>query len=114
MCLVCDIFLGRRSPPPKSVDPLLQILRTYHSQATAIGEVTGTSEQKLGLVSLQNRIGASRLLDMLNDEQLPHVCEELLKFWLRKSQVKERNLESAIITLQTNYVWDYITDSESI
>jgi hydrogenase expression/formation protein HypE len=60
--------------PPESVDPILQILRTYHPQATAIGEVTGTSEQKLGLVSLQSRIGAPRLLDLLSGEQLPRIC----------------------------------------
>ncbi|MFM1842796.1 MAG: [NiFe] hydrogenase metallocenter assembly protein HypE [Cyanobacteriota bacterium] len=60
--------------PPESVDQILQILRTYHPQATAIGEVTGTSDQKLGLVSLTSPIGALRLLDMLSGEQLPRIC----------------------------------------
>lgn len=60
--------------PSESVEPMLQILRTYHPQATAIGEVTGTSDQPLGLVTLQSRIGASRLLDMLSGEQLPRIC----------------------------------------
>lgn len=60
--------------PPESVDPILQILKSYHPQATAIGEVTGNSDQQLGLVSLTSRIGAPRLLDMLSGEQLPRIC----------------------------------------
>ena len=60
--------------PPESVDEMLAILKTYHPQATAIGEVTGTSQQQLGLVSLQSRIGAPRLLDMISGEQLPRIC----------------------------------------
>jgi hydrogenase expression/formation protein HypE len=60
--------------PPESVDPILQILKTYHPQATAIGSVTGKSDQTLGLVSLTSRIGAPRLLDMLSGEQLPRIC----------------------------------------
>ncbi|QUS61249.1 hydrogenase expression/formation protein HypE [Synechocystis sp. PCC 7339] len=60
--------------PPTAEQKTLEILQTFHPQATAIGEVTGKSEQSLGLVSLESRIGASRLLDMISGEQLPRIC----------------------------------------
>lgn len=51
----------------------LQILQNHHPQAAHVGAVTGRSEQKRGLVTV-NRGGVSRLLDLLSGEQLPRIC----------------------------------------
>lgn len=60
--------------PPTAEQKTIEILQTFHPQATAIGTVTGKSEQTLGLVSLESSIGAPRLLDMISGEQLPRIC----------------------------------------
>lgn len=60
--------------PQESVDKTLEILRSHHEQACIIGQVTGTSKAKMGLVTVQSKIGASRILDMLSGEQLPRIC----------------------------------------
>ncbi len=60
--------------PPEVEQKTVEILQTFHPPAKAIGTVTGKSAQSLGLVSLESRIGASRLLDMISGEQLPRIC----------------------------------------
>lgn len=54
-------------------DRAVEILRTQPvcAGATVIGR---TTETDAGLVVLQTRIGASRLVDMLSGEQLPRIC----------------------------------------
>ncbi|ACK67291.1 hydrogenase expression/formation protein HypE [Rippkaea orientalis PCC 8801] len=59
--------------PQNSVSRALEILRSHHQQASIIGQVTGTGTG-MGLVTLESRIGASRILDMLSGEQLPRIC----------------------------------------
>jgi hydrogenase expression/formation protein HypE len=56
---------------PQDAERALEILRTFSSEATLIGQVL--AEPK-GLVTLTSRIGAQRILDMLSGEQLPRIC----------------------------------------
>ncbi len=52
----------------------LEIMRSQASEAAIIGRVTGTSTTKIGLVTMQSQIGASRIVDLLTGEQLPRIC----------------------------------------
>ncbi|MEB3175710.1 MAG: hydrogenase expression/formation protein HypE [Cyanobacteriota bacterium] len=58
---------------PQESEKALEILHSHHPQAARVGVVTGRSEQKRGLVTV-NRGGVSRLLDLLSGEQLPRIC----------------------------------------
>lgn len=60
--------------PPEATVPALAILRQHHPQAAVIGEVIGVSETTIGLVTMESRIGASRIVDMLSGAQLPRIC----------------------------------------
>jgi hydrogenase expression/formation protein HypE len=59
--------------PASETDRALAILRAdpHGRDACRIGEVAA---ERAGLVTLQSRIGASRLLDLLSGEQLPRIC----------------------------------------
>jgi hydrogenase expression/formation protein HypE len=59
--------------PAAEADRALALLRAdpHGRDACRIGEVTA---ERGGLVTLQSRIGASRLLDLLSGEQLPRIC----------------------------------------
>ena len=59
--------------PPEVEQKTVEILQTFHPQATAIGTVTSKSARTLGLVSLENSIGVPRLLDMISGEQVPPI-----------------------------------------
>ncbi len=56
---------------PNDAERALEILRTFSSEATLIGQVFA---EPRGLVTLTSRIGAQRILDMLSGEQLPRIC----------------------------------------
>jgi hydrogenase expression/formation protein HypE len=56
---------------PQDAERALEILRTFSSEATLIGQVLA---EPRGLVTLTSRIGAQRILDMLSGEQLPRIC----------------------------------------
>ncbi len=60
--------------PPEAEQATVEILQSFHAQATAIGTVTAKSSQSLGLVSLKTSMGVLRLLDMISGEQLPRIC----------------------------------------
>ncbi|TVQ58979.1 MAG: hydrogenase expression/formation protein HypE [Spirulina sp. DLM2.Bin59] len=60
--------------PFHCAEQALKILRHYHPEAECIGTVVGRSDRTLGRVTLQSRIGAGRLLDLLSGEQLPRIC----------------------------------------
>lgn len=60
--------------PQSKVEKALAIMRSHNQQACGIGSVIGRSNQPMGLVTLQSRIGASRILDLLSGEQLPRIC----------------------------------------
>lgn len=60
--------------PPHQEREAVAILRRFHPQATAIGEVREKSPSPWGLVTLNSAIGAERVLDMLSGEQLPRIC----------------------------------------
>jgi hydrogenase expression/formation protein HypE len=60
--------------PETEAEQALRIMQKYNEQACVIGKVTGISRQKIALVTLISKIGASRILDMLSGEQLPRIC----------------------------------------
>ena len=59
--------------PARDLTGALEIMRAHSlgEGACFIGTVTGDSEP---LVTLKNRIGTTRILDMLSGEQLPRIC----------------------------------------
>ncbi|MCU0770712.1 MAG: hydrogenase expression/formation protein HypE [Verrucomicrobia bacterium] len=57
--------------PEADAPRALDILKQAHPEAGVIGWV-GAAER--GLVTLQSRIGATRILDLLSGEQLPRIC----------------------------------------
>jgi hydrogenase expression/formation protein HypE len=60
--------------PPQAAERALQILQSFDPQACLIGEVIENSDQTLGLVTMESRIGATRIIDLLTGEQLPRIC----------------------------------------
>lgn len=59
--------------PQDSVETALKIMRSHHQHPCIIGQVTGRGTG-IGLVTLESKIGASRIVDMLSGEQLPRIC----------------------------------------
>ncbi|MBZ5553626.1 MAG: hydrogenase expression/formation protein HypE [Acidobacteriia bacterium] len=62
---------------PADADRALALLRAHPlgTGACAIGKVAGVSERSHpGLVTMQSKIGAIRIIDMLSGEQLPRIC----------------------------------------
>jgi hydrogenase expression/formation protein HypE len=59
--------------PSDKADRALRILRSHPlgKDATIIGVV---AEKPAGLVTIESRIGATRIVDMLSGEQLPRIC----------------------------------------
>lgn len=59
--------------PQPQAERALQIMRSHPQSegARAIGQVTGNASS---LVTIQSKIGAARILDMLSGEQLPRIC----------------------------------------
>ena len=59
--------------PEADAEQALRILRSHPlgKEATLIGSVT---QKASGLVTLESRIGATRIVDMLSGEQLPRIC----------------------------------------
>ncbi len=57
--------------PKNHVDKALEIMTSFSNNSCIIGEVT---EQNIGLVTLNNEIGTTRIVDMLSGEQLPRIC----------------------------------------
>jgi hydrogenase expression/formation protein HypE len=59
--------------PARDADRALHTLQAHPlgKDATAIGAVSKTPD---GLVTLESRIGATRIVDMLSGEQLPRIC----------------------------------------
>jgi hydrogenase expression/formation protein HypE len=59
--------------PAASAQQALEMLHRHEGcgQAAIIGKVT---EETSGLVTLKNRIGSSRIIDILSGEQLPRIC----------------------------------------
>jgi hydrogenase expression/formation protein HypE len=60
--------------PFHCAEQALQIMRRYDPKAECIGTVLGRSDRPLGRVTLESRIGATRILDLLSGEQLPRIC----------------------------------------
>ena len=61
--------------PEAFAQQVLEIMRLWTPEACAIGRVTGTSSRTgIGLVTMQSKIGSSRIIDMLSGEQLPRIC----------------------------------------
>ncbi len=59
--------------PQDSVDTTLKIMRSHQQNPCIIGQVTGRGTG-MGLVTLESKIGANRIVDMLSGEQLPRIC----------------------------------------
>ncbi|XLQ11820.1 MAG: hydrogenase expression/formation protein HypE [cyanobacterium endosymbiont of Epithemia adnata isolate EadnSB Bon19] len=59
--------------PQDSVDIVMKIMRSHQQNPCIIGQVTGRGTG-IGLVTLESKIGASRIVDMLSGEQLPRIC----------------------------------------
>jgi hydrogenase expression/formation protein HypE len=59
--------------PGNEVNRALDLLRTNKHTAGAV-EIGRVSEQHGGLVKMKNRIGTTRIIDMLSGEQLPRIC----------------------------------------
>ncbi|MEA5535774.1 hydrogenase expression/formation protein HypE [Crocosphaera sp. XPORK-15E] len=59
--------------PPNSVDTALEIMQSFAQDACIIGQVA-PEKTKTGLVTLESKIGANRIVDMLSGEQLPRIC----------------------------------------
>jgi hydrogenase expression/formation protein HypE len=59
--------------PEADAGRALRILRSHPlgKEAASIGTVT---QKAPGLVTLESRIGATRIVDMLSGEQLPRIC----------------------------------------
>jgi hydrogenase expression/formation protein HypE len=59
--------------PARDTERALAILRAHPlgKNAAAIGSV---AQKTAGLVTLESRIGATRIVDMLSGEQLPRIC----------------------------------------
>jgi hydrogenase expression/formation protein HypE len=59
--------------PPPDADKALEIVRSFSlgKDAFIIGE---TEDASPGMVTLMNKIGTNRILDMLTGEQLPRIC----------------------------------------
>ena len=59
--------------PEADAERALRILRSHPlgNDAARIGTVT---QKASGLVTLESRIGATRIVDMLSGEQLPRIC----------------------------------------
>jgi hydrogenase expression/formation protein HypE len=60
--------------PAAFVDRALEIMRFANQEAGAIGRVIETSQNNIGLVTMQSKIGANRIVDLLSGEQLPRIC----------------------------------------
>jgi hydrogenase expression/formation protein HypE len=60
--------------PERNAAEALTILRQFNPLACQIGKVTETASSKLGLVTMESSIGATRIVDMLSGEQLPRIC----------------------------------------
>ena len=59
--------------PQHFVAQALDIMRSFSEDSCLIGQVTA-QESKSGLVTLESKIGANRIVDMLSGEQLPRIC----------------------------------------
>ncbi|WP_267384088.1 hydrogenase expression/formation protein HypE [Cyanobacterium sp. uoEpiScrs1] len=59
--------------PQDSVNTAMEIMRLHQQNPHIIGQVTGRGTG-MGLVTLESKIGASRIVDMLSGEQLPRIC----------------------------------------
>ena len=59
--------------PQHFVAQALEIMRSFSEDACLVGQVTA-QESKSGLVTLESKIGANRIVDMLSGEQLPRIC----------------------------------------
>ncbi|XHU96159.1 MAG: hydrogenase expression/formation protein HypE [cyanobacterium endosymbiont of Rhopalodia gibba] len=59
--------------PQDSVDTAMEIMRSHQQYPCIIGQVTGRGSG-MGLVTLESKIGSSRIVDMLSGEQLPRIC----------------------------------------
>ncbi|CAD5946328.1 Carbamoyl dehydratase HypE [Planktothrix rubescens] len=57
--------------PEKDIEKTLSILQAKIPESSLIGFVKQTSNP---LVTMQSRIGAKRIIDMLSGEQLPRIC----------------------------------------
>lgn len=55
----------------KDAEKAVKIMQNRDKNASAIGNVTSTGH---GLVTMQSKIGATRIVDMLSGEQLPRIC----------------------------------------
>lgn len=55
----------------KDAEKAVKIMQNRDKNANAIGNVTHTGN---GLVTMQSKIGATRIVDMLSGEQLPRIC----------------------------------------
>jgi hydrogenase expression/formation protein HypE len=59
--------------PARDADRTVEVLRRH--AATAGASIVGSvSKEPAALVTLENRLGPSRILDMLSGEQLPRIC----------------------------------------
>lgn len=58
---------------PQEADQALSVLRSdsFCADATQVGSVLA---EKNPIVTLKNRMGSTRILDMLMGEQLPRIC----------------------------------------
>jgi hydrogenase expression/formation protein HypE len=60
--------------PESNATQALEILRHFNPHACQIGKVTEVTTTNLGLVTMESKIGATRIVDMLSGEQLPRIC----------------------------------------
>jgi len=60
--------------PEVKADQALKIMQSRDRDSGIIGRVTGKSRKSLGLVTMESKIGTTRIIDMLSGEQLPRIC----------------------------------------
>ena len=62
--------------PKQYAEEALKIMSDHNSDAAIIGSVIGkvNGNSSIGLVTMETRIGSSRIIDMLSGEQLPRIC----------------------------------------
>ncbi len=60
--------------PEINADQALKIMQSCDHSSGIIGRVTGKSRKSLGLVTMESKIGTTRIIDMLSGEQLPRIC----------------------------------------
>ena len=59
---------------PKYLAKTLKVLQNYYPEASLIGKVKKSPELSHGIVIMNSKIGATRIVDMLSGEQLPRIC----------------------------------------